>query len=123
MRHDQSQRIAMVGTEGLAVMMRGKEHIVTIKVDQGDVGGETLFGMNKYVLCFRLQLYQLKNFLKCDALPVIVKAAPARDAMKIAVRLHPGKCVKFLPLEAHRLFHQTSNMEIPPRGISIFEVW
>ena len=87
MRHDQSQWIAMVRRERLAVMVRGKKHIVAIKIDQRNVRGETLFGMDQYILRFRLEFYQLKNFLKCDALPVIVKAAPARDAMEIAVRL------------------------------------
>src|SRR5215472_4501192 len=117
MRHDQPQRIAMVRAERLAVMVRGKEHVFAVKIDQRDVGGKTLFGMNKYVLRFRLELYQLENFLKCDALPVIVKAATACDAMEVAVRLHPGKFVKFVPLKPNSLVHQASNMEIPTRGI------
>ena len=80
----------MVCRERLAVMVRGKEHIVAVKIDQRNVGGETLFGMDQYILRVRLEFYQLKNFLKCDALPVIVKAASARDAMEIGVRFNFG---------------------------------
>src|SRR5579859_5644043 len=117
MRHDQPQRITMLRRERLAVMVCGKEHVVTIKIDQRNVSGETLFGMDKYVLRLWLEFYQLKNFLKCDTLPVIVKAAPARDAMEIAVRFDFGQFIEFVPFEPDRLVHKTSNIEVPTGGI------
>src|ERR1041385_1470870 len=98
-------------------MVCGKDHVVTIEVDQRNVCGETLLGMDEHVLRFRLEPYQLKNFLECDALPVIVKAAPACDAMKITMRFNFGKIVEFVPFEPHRLLYQTTNVEIPARGI------
>src|SRR5882757_9467872 len=104
MRHDQPQWIAVIGGERLSVMVRGKEHVFSVKINQRNVGGEALFGMDQNVLRFRLEFYQLKNFLKCYALPVIVKAAPARDAMEIAVRFSFRLFVEFVPFEPDRLF-------------------
>ena len=80
----------MVGRERLAVMMRGKEHVVAVKVGQGHVGGKTLLGVDQNVFRFRLDFRQLEHFLKGDALPVIVKAAPARDTVEVAVRFYLG---------------------------------
>src|SRR5882724_8271180 len=69
--------------------------------------------MHQQILRFRLEYYQLKNFLKRDALPAIVKTAPAGDAMEIAVRFDFGQFVEFFPFEPNRLFYQPPNMEIP----------
>src|SRR6476469_9591757 len=99
MRDDQPQGIAMVARERLAVMVGSKEHILAVKVNQGHVGGEALFGMDQHVLRFRLELYQLQNLLKGYALPVIVKAAPARNAMEITVRFNLGQRIEFVPFE------------------------
>ncbi len=107
----------MIRRERLAIMMRGKQHVVTIQIGQRNVGREALFGMHQDKLRFRLQLDQLQHFLECHALPVIVKAAPARDAMKVAVRLDLGQTVEFVPGQPDRLLHQTANAEIPPRRI------
>jgi hypothetical protein len=38
-RHDQPQRIAVIGREWFAVMMRGEKHVVAVEIGQRNVGG------------------------------------------------------------------------------------
>src|SRR5471030_2911872 len=111
MRHDQSQGIAVIGRKRLAVMVSGKEHLFAIKIDEWHVSGKTLFGMDHHKLRVRLRLHQFEDFLKGDTLPVVTKAAPAGNTMKIAVRLDLGQLVEFIPFEPNWLLHQAANLE------------
>src|SRR3982074_3411470 len=117
MRHDQAKGIAMIGRERLAIMMSSKKHVFAIKVDQRHVGGEALFSMDHHVLRFWLEFYQLENFLESHALPIIVKAAPARNAMEITLRFDYGEFIEHVPTEADWLFHQATHVKVPARRI------
>src|SRR5262249_44141289 len=66
-----------------------------------------------HVLRLRLEPDQLQHFLKRNALPVIIKAAPARDAVEVTVGLGRGQAVELLPGQPHRLLHQPSDTEVP----------
>src|SRR3954471_583316 len=41
MRHDQPQRVAMVGAERLTIMVRGQQHVIAVEVGQRHVRGES----------------------------------------------------------------------------------
>ena len=69
----------------MPVMMRGQQHIVTIQVGQRNIRRVALLRMDQDELCFRLSLRQLQHFLELHAIPMIIKSAPSRDAVEIAV--------------------------------------
>src|ERR1051326_6949452 len=70
-------------------MVRREEHVVAVKIGQRHVCGETLLGVDQYVLRLRLELHQLEHLSEWHALPVIIKAAPPRHTMEIAMRPNP----------------------------------
>src|ERR1700704_7083738 len=117
MRHNQPQRIAMVRRKRLAIMVRGEENIIAVKISQRNVCRESLLGVNQNMLRFRLEIDEFEHFLKRDALPIIVKAAPARNTMKVAVGLYTWHFAEFIPRQPHRLFHQAANAEVPARWV------
>src|SRR5947209_6742303 len=97
MRHDQPQRIAMIRRKRLAIMMSRQQDVVTIEIGKRNVGGKTLLCVDQDMTGLRLGLDQLDDFLEGDALPVIVKAAPAGDAMKVAGVFDAGQLVELVP--------------------------
>src|SRR5437588_3992370 len=113
MRHNEPQRIAVVGRERLAIVVCSEQYLVTVEISQRHIGSEALLGVDQNILCLRLELHQVEHFLEGDALPVIIEAAPACDAMEIAVRPYSRQPIELLPAEPHRLLYQPANAEVP----------
>ena len=107
----------MIGRKRLAVMARGKQDIVAVEVWERDVGSESLLGVNEDESSAKLQLHATENLAKSHALPSIVEATPAGDAMKIARDPHPWQRLKLAPGEAQLRFDGTVDPEVPSFGI------
>ncbi len=84
MGHNQTQRVTVVRRKRLTVMMSGQQDIVTIQISKRDISGEALLSVYQNMRRFSLRIDSTKHFPKRHALPLIVKAAPTRDAVKIA---------------------------------------
>src|SRR5262245_41109893 len=117
MRHDQPQRVPVIGGQRLVVMVSGQKYVVSIQISKGYIGRESLFGVDQDVRRFRLGLCQPENFFESYSLPVVIKAAPASHAMKVAVRFDFGELVKLVPGEPNGSSHNAPNPEIPLGGI------
>src|SRR6202521_4609502 len=113
MRHNQAQRVTVVRGERLAIMMRDEQHIVAVKISQRDIRGKTLLRVHQDMRCLSLWLYPTEEFPDRHALPLVVKAAPARDAMKVAGVAGLRQRGKLVPREPQRLLHQPPDTKIP----------
>ena len=50
---DEAQRVAVLGSKRLAVMMRREQYLLPVEVGQGNIGSEALFGVNQNVFRVR----------------------------------------------------------------------
>src|SRR5579859_7478957 len=117
MGNDQTQRISVVERKRLAIMMRGQQNIVAVQINERDIGREPLSGVNEHMAGFRCGFYQFQNFAKRYPLPLIVKTAPARNAMKITHALNARQVAEFFPCPAGGRFNRAPNPEFPFRRL------
>src|SRR6266852_1630776 len=103
MGHDQTQRVSVVGRERLTVMLRGEQHIITVEIDQRNIECEPLLRQYQNVLCLGFESNKFEDFPESHTLPVIVKAAPARHAVKITSGFDPGQTTDIVPAQPQRL--------------------
>src|SRR5207245_1586233 len=117
MRHDQTQRPAMLGRERRAVVLESEENVGPLEVGEGDICRVAFFGQQQRELRPGLGFDELQNVRKEHAPPMIVEAAPARHAVKIGNHLGLRQGAKFFPREPQGLFDFAGNLKIPRRWI------
>src|SRR6476660_4456178 len=102
MRNDEAQRVAVLGGEGLAIVVSGEQDFFPVKVGQGHIGSESLFGMDQDVGGFRLGMDAGQQFAECYAVPVVVEAAPSGHTMEVAGTLDFGESFELFPAQRER---------------------
>src|SRR6185312_10886171 len=117
MRNDEAQRVAVLGGEGLAIVMSGEQYFFPVKVGQGHIGSESLFGMDQDVGGLRLGMDAGQQFAESYAVPVVVETAPSGHTMEVAGALDFGERVEFFPVQRERRINQAGDAEIPGIGI------
>lgn len=117
MRNDEAQRTTVLGGERLTVVMGGEQYFFPVKVSQGHVGSESLFGVNQDAGRFRLGMDSGQQFAESHAVPVVVEAAPSGHTMEVAGALDFWERVEFLPAELERRINQAGDGEVPGLGI------
>src|SRR5271169_944386 len=83
LRDDEAQRAAVLASKRLAVMLEGEENIWLQQIFERHVGRVTLLGKNGSKMRAGLWLDQLHHIREQHTFPVIVEAAPARNAMEV----------------------------------------
>ncbi len=73
----------MVRREWLAIMMRGQKNIIAVQISQGNVCRKTLLRVYQNMSGLSFWLDPSDEFTESDALPSVVKTAPARDTVKV----------------------------------------
>src|SRR4051812_31541195 len=117
MRHDQAHRISVVWVQRLAIMVRSKENVVTVKIRQGDIRRVALLTVDEYKLRLRLRRRKLQHLTKAHALPGVVETRPSGDAVKIAVHNRGRQAIELLPCKLQFPLDQSPNVEVPSCGI------
>src|SRR5947209_2384514 len=117
MRHYEPQRKAMIRRQRPAIMVRGQQDVVTIEISQRDIGRESLLGMYQNIFGFRFGHYQLQKFPERDTFPLVVKAAPAGDAMEITGVFGARQLVEFVPGKLQWVLDQAPHPEVPLSGV------
>src|SRR6188768_987032 len=82
-RHEQSERPAVIGGDILAVATKRQEHIVPVEVFQRHVRREVVLSMGDDVLRLWARPNLRHDVPERHALPIAVEHAPASDAMDI----------------------------------------
>lgn len=98
-------------------MFESEEDVGLQKVTERDVGGVAFFGEHKYEFRAGFQRYVEEYFGKKHALPTVIEATPARDAMKVTRGFGLREGAKLLPSEAQGHRDQAIDFEVPRRGI------
>jgi len=80
-------------------MMRGEKQVVPIQICLRYIRGQALFRVHEYEPRTGLNLHVRQDLTKAHPRPVIVKPAPARDAVNIAVRIHLGRALNSIQLQ------------------------
>src|SRR4029079_7306671 len=96
-RNDEPERPAVLGRERGAVVRVGEKDVIVFELRARQVRREPLLGANDREPCFGPRRRTAQHLPKRHALPQIVVAAPARDAMDVATDLHARASSAFDP--------------------------
>src|SRR6266545_840940 len=112
-RHEQPQRPAVLGRDGLAVP-RVHQHVLgPHEVLEAEVGGEAVLGFDHYVRGRRLQRNQLHDLRDRDAFPGAIEQRPAGHAVHVLLHRLAGQLLELLVAELDRLLDEAFEREIP----------
>src|SRR5580704_7354671 len=109
----------MLASERLTVMLEGEENVRFQQVFERHVRGVAFLSKNGSKMSGGLRLDQLHHVRKEDTFPVIVQAAPARDAVEVGRSLRLRQRAKIIPSEALWLFDFARNLEVPLGRIKV----
>ena len=87
----------MIGAKRVAIMMSREKNVVAIKIDQRNVRGESLLGMNENKGSAGLEGHAAQDFAKGHTFPNVVEATPPRDTVKVTSRSNSRKRFEFSP--------------------------
>src|ERR1700692_242084 len=104
MRNDQAQRAAMFASERLTIVLEGEENGRFQQIFERHVRGVTFLGEDGSKLRGRLRLDQRHYVREENTFPVIVEAAPARDAVEVRHCFGLRERAKVIPGESLWLF-------------------
>jgi len=113
MRNDEAERAAMFGGERFAVMGVCEKNVGMEEIGERNVGSVSFLGDEQSVFGGGSGLDELEDFGEEDAGPAIVKAAPARDAMKVRSNFGLRGREKFLPGKFGRSGDFARDLEVP----------
>ena len=119
MRNDEAQGIAVLGGEGLTVVVSGEQYCFPVEVGQGHIGGESLFGVNQDVCGFRPGMDAGQQFAESHAVPAVVETAPSGHTMKVAGALDFGQGVELFPAQRERRINQASDAKSQVSGSNL----
>src|SRR5882672_3315379 len=113
MRNDQTQRVAVLPSQGLSVVVSGEQNFRAVEIGQRHIGGESLFGVDQHICRFRLGTNASQQFLEGHAVPAVVEAAPSSYTMEIAGSLDFGQSVELFPTQPERRINQSGYAKVP----------
>src|SRR3954465_12515847 len=117
LRHEQSQRGAVVGLERLAGEGVGDHHIVVLERLEGDVGGVAAVGVGHHLGARRLHARAAERIDHGDPAPGGVELRPAGDAVDVGHDLALGQGTQLVPGQPELVLDLAEHAQIPRREV------
>ena len=108
---DESDGVAVVRREVVAVMFQCKQAVIIEEVGDGQIRAKTIFAMDHHKSGLGRNRDVFQQFERGKSFPEVVEFAPTRDAVHIGKDFDPGQCLKLRPRKCFDVIHQRLGKE------------